>query len=74
MSKEDLIKIRGKVIECLPNATFKVELDDIKKVILATISGKIRKHNINILKYDAVEVELSTYDLTKGRITFRYKS
>ena len=74
MSKEDLIKIRGKVIECLPNATFKVELDDIKKITLATVSGKIRKHNINILKYDAVEVELSTYDLTKGRITFRYKS
>jgi len=73
MSKEDTIKLRGKVIECLPNAMFKVELDDIKKTILATISGKIRKHNINILKYDSVEVELSSYDLTKGRITFRYK-
>jgi translation initiation factor IF-1 len=74
MSKEDLIKIKGRVVECLPNATFKVELEDVKKVILATISGKIRKHNINILKHDLVEVELSTYDLTKGRITFRYKS
>lgn len=74
MSKEDLIKVRGRVVECLPNATFRVELDDIKKIITATISGKIRKHNINILKFDAVEVELSTYDLTKGRITFRYKS
>lgn len=74
MSKEDLIKIRGKVIECLPNATFRVELDEIQKVIIATISGKIRKHNINILKHDVVEIELSTYDLTKGRITFRYKS
>ena len=74
MSKEDLIKVRGTVVECLPNATFKVELADIKKIILATISGKIRKHNINILKHDVVEVELSTYDLTKGRITFRYKS
>lgn len=71
--KEDLIKIKGRVIECLPNATFKVELENVNKVIIATISGKIRKHNINILKHDLVEVELSTYDLTKGRITFRYK-
>jgi len=73
MSKEDLIKLRGKVIECLPNATFKVELDDVKKIIIATISGKIRKHNINILKYDHVEIEMSAYDLTRGRITFRFK-
>jgi translation initiation factor IF-1 len=73
MSKEDLIKLRGRVIECLPNATFKVELDDIGKIVIATISGKIRKHNINILKHDMVEIEMSTYDLTKGRITFRYK-
>lgn len=71
--KEDVIKIRGRVVECLPNATFRVELEDIKKVILATISGKIRKHNINILMHDAVEVELTPYDLSKGRITFRYK-
>jgi translation initiation factor IF-1 len=71
--KEDLIKIKGRVIECLPNATFKVELENVNKVIIATISGKIRKHNINILKHDLVEVELSAYDLTKGRITFRYK-
>lgn len=74
MSKEDLIKLKGTVVECLPNAMFKVELADIKKTIVATISGKIRKHNINILKFDVVEIELSTYDLTKGRITFRYKS
>lgn len=74
MSKEDLIKTKGTVVDCLPNATFKVELDGIKKIIIATISGKIRKHNINILKHDVVEVELSAYDLTKGRITFRYKS
>jgi translation initiation factor IF-1 len=74
MSKEDLIKLRGTVVECLPNAMFKVELAEVKKIIVATISGKIRKHNINILRHDVVEVELSTYDLTKGRITFRYKS
>lgn len=74
MSKDDLLKLKGRVVECLPNATFKVELEEVKKIILATISGKIRKHNINILKHDFVEVEMSTYDLTKGRITFRYKS
>jgi translation initiation factor IF-1 len=71
--KEDVIKVRGRVVECLPNATFRVELEDVKKIILATISGKIRKHNINILMYDAVDVELTPYDLSKGRITFRYK-
>jgi len=74
MSKEDLIKVRGRVVDCLPNAMFRVEIEDVKKVIVATISGKIRKHNINILMNDLVEVELSIYDLTKGRITFRYKS
>lgn len=74
MSKEDLIQVKGRVVECLPNATFRVELEGIEKTIIATISGKIRKHNINILRYDVVDVELSTYDLTKGRITFRYKS
>lgn len=74
MSKEDLIKVRGKVVDCLPNAMFRVELDDVGKVIIATISGKIRKNNINILMHDVVEVEMSAYDLTKGRITFRYKS
>jgi translation initiation factor IF-1 len=71
--KEELIKVKGRVVECLPNATFRVELADIKKLITATISGKIRKHNINILMHDLVDVELSAYDLTKGRITFRYK-
>lgn len=74
MSKEDLIQIKGRIVECLPNATFRVELEGTNTIITATISGKIRKHNINILKHDVVEVELSTYDLTKGRITFRYKS
>lgn len=71
--KEELIKVKGRVVECLPNATFRIELTDIKKLITATISGKIRKHNINILMHDLVDVELSAYDLTKGRITFRYK-
>jgi translation initiation factor IF-1 len=73
MSKEELIKLEGQVIECLPNATFRVKLKDAGVVITAVISGKIRKHNINILNLDRVEVEMSPYDLTRGRITFRYK-
>lgn len=73
MSKEDLIKFEGQVIECLPNATFRVKLKDIGTIITATISGKMRKHNINILNLDRVELEMSPYDLTRGRITFRYK-
>jgi translation initiation factor IF-1 len=73
MAKEELIKFHGKVLECLPNATFRVELDDIGAIIIATISGRMRKFNINILLNDRVEVEMSPYDLTKGRITFRHK-
>jgi translation initiation factor IF-1 len=73
MSKEDLIKVTGQVIECLPNATFKVQLTTPNIVILAIISGKIRKHNINILRLDRVDVEMSPYDLSKGRIVFRHK-
>jgi translation initiation factor IF-1 len=73
MSKEELIKLEGHVVECLPNATFRVKLKDAGIIITAVISGKIRKHNINILNHDRVEVEMSPYDLTKGRITFRYK-
>lgn len=74
MSKEETIKLEGQVIECLPNATFRVKLNNNSQVVItATISGKIRKHNINILNLDRVEVEMSPYDLTKGRITFRFK-
>ena len=73
MAKEETIKLEGQVVECLPNATFRVKLNNTDTVITAVISGKIRKHNINILNLDRVEVEMSPYDLTKGRITFRYK-
>jgi translation initiation factor IF-1 len=66
------IEIEGTVIECLRNATFKVELENGHKV-LAHISGKIRKNYIKILPYDRVLVELSPYDLTRGRILFRYR-
>ena len=72
MAKEESIKFEGKVIECLPNAMFKVLLDNGHNV-LATISGKIRRFNINILQDDRVDVEVTPYDLAKGRIIYRYK-
>ena len=71
MAKEEKIELEGKVIESLPNTMFKVKLEN-DHVILAHISGKIRKNYIKILPGDKVKVEMSTYDLTKGRITFRY--
>jgi translation initiation factor IF-1 len=72
MPKEEAIKVEGKVLETLPNAMFKVELDN-KHQILAHISGKMRMHFIKILPGDRVTVELSPYDLTRGRITYRSK-
>lgn len=72
MSKEDGIKFKGQVTEVLPNATFKIKLEN-DFVILGHISGKMRKNNINVLLNDRVDVEISPYDMTKGRITFRYK-
>jgi len=72
MPKEEAIEVDGKVIETLPNAMFKVELNDGHRV-LAHISGKMRMHFIKILPGDRVTVELSPYDLTRGRITYRSK-
>jgi len=72
MAKEEAIKVEGKVVETLPNAMFKVELEN-KHTILAHISGKMRMHFIKILPGDTVTVELSPYDLTRGRITYRAK-
>jgi len=72
VSKEDAIELEGKVIEPLPNAMFKVELENGHQV-LAHISGKMRMHYIKILPGDKVTVELSPYDLDRGRITYRYK-
>ena len=72
MPKEDAIEVEGKVLEPLPNAMFRVELDNGHKV-LAHVSGKMRMHYIRILPGDRVKVELSPYDLTRGRITFRVK-
>ncbi len=70
MAKEDLIEVEGIVTEALPNAMFRVELENKHKV-LAHISGKIRMNFIRILPGDRVKVELSPYDLTRGRITYR---
>lgn len=72
MSKEDAIELEGKIVEPLPNAMFKVELENGHQV-LAHISGKMRMHYIKILPGDKVTVELSPYDLDRGRITYRYK-
>ena len=72
MSKEDVLEVEGKVLEALPNAMFKVELENGHK-ILAHISGKLRRHFIEILPGDKVTVEFSPYDLSKGRITWRAK-
>ncbi len=72
MSKEENIEVQGTILETLPNAMFKVELEN-GKVILAYVSGKMRMHFIKILPGDKVTVELSPYDLTKGRITYRFK-
>jgi translation initiation factor IF-1 len=72
MPKEEAIKVEGKVLEALPNAMFKVELEN-KHVVLAHISGKMRMHFIKILPGDKVTVELSPYDLSRGRITYRSK-
>ena len=71
-SKEDAIVMEGTVVEPLPNAMFRVELENGHKV-LAHISGKMRMHYIRILPGDKVQVEMTPYDLTKGRITFRWK-
>jgi translation initiation factor IF-1 len=70
--KEDAIVLEGTIVESLPNAMFRVELENSHKV-LAHISGKMRMHYIRILPGDKVQVELTPYDLTRGRITYRYK-
>ncbi len=70
--KEDAIVLEGTVVESLPNAMFKVELENGHSV-LGHISGKMRRHYIRILPGDRVQVELTPYDLTRGRITYRYK-
>ena len=72
MSKHDVIEVDGKVLEALPNAMFQVELEN-GHVVLAHVSGKIRMNFIRILPGDKVTIELTPYDLTRGRITYRFK-
>ncbi|MGA6828652.1 translation initiation factor IF-1 [Nitrospira sp. NS4] len=72
MGKEDVIEVQGSVTETLPNAMFRVKLDN-GHILLAHISGKMRMHFIRILPGDKVTVEMSPYDLTRGRITYRFK-
>ena len=71
MAKEDIISMEGRVEEVLPAAMFRVKLDNLNNVILAHLSGRMRKNNIKVLLGDRVEIEFSPYDLTKGRITRR---
>ena len=72
--KDDKIEVDGVVTEALPSANFRVEIGATKQVLLCTISGKIRKNFVKILVGDSVKVELSPYDLTRGRITFRERN
>ncbi|MEO0070713.1 MAG: translation initiation factor IF-1 [candidate division WOR-3 bacterium] len=72
MAKKDVIQVEGVVTEALPNATFRVQLDS-GQIVLAHISGKMRMHWIRILPGDRVTVELSPYDLSRGRIVYRFK-
>ena len=72
MAKDDVIEVEGKVVDTMPNAMFTVELENGHQ-ILATVSGKIRKNYIRILAGDRVTVEMSPYDLSRGRIAYRFK-
>src|SRR5882762_6325012 len=73
LARDDLIPAEGTIIDKQPNAFFKVQLDNTEHVVLAAISGKMRKNRIRILVGDRVSVEMSPYDLTRGRITYRYR-
>ena len=70
MSKQDLLSFKGKVLDLLPNAMFRVQLEN-KHIVTAHAAGKLRKNRIRVLQGDSVTVEMTPYDLTKGRITFR---
>lgn len=72
MSKQDVLKMKGQVVEILPSTLFRVKLEN-SFTIIAHISGKMRKNHINVLLGDTVDIEMTPYDMTKGRISFRYK-
>jgi translation initiation factor IF-1 len=71
LAKEDLLQFSGTVLEVLPNTTYKVKVDDQEHVVLAHLSGRMKKNKIRCLQGDKVDVEASVYDLTKGRIIYR---
>ena len=71
MAKEEALKLEGTVQEILPNAMFRVKLDDAEQPVIGVISGKMRQHTLKVLLGDRVEIEFSLYDLTRGRITRR---
>jgi len=71
MAKEDIISMEGRIEEVLPNTMFRVKLDNLENLVLAHLSGRMRKNNIKVLLGDRVELEFSPYDLTKGRVTRR---
>jgi translation initiation factor IF-1 len=73
LSKEDLVPAEGLVIDKLPNAFFRVKIENTEHIVLAQISGKVRRNHIRILMGDRVSIEMSPYDLSRGRITYRYK-
>jgi translation initiation factor IF-1 len=71
LAKEEAFRMEGQVMEILPNATFRVKIDETDSVVLGVISGKMRQHNIKVMLGDRVEIEFSPYDVTRGRITRR---
>jgi translation initiation factor IF-1 len=71
LAKEEAFRMEGQVVEILPNATFRVKIDDTESIVLGVISGKMRQHNIKVMLGDRVEIEFSPYDVTRGRITRR---
>ena len=73
MAKEDIINMEGRVEEVLPATMFRVKLDNLENMVLAHLSGRMRKNNIKVLLGDRVEMEFSPYDLTKGRVVYREK-
>jgi translation initiation factor IF-1 len=72
MAKEEIIEVEGKVVEVLPGSRFRIELEN-GHMIMGTLSGKMRKNNIKVILYDRVTVEMTPYDLSVGRISFRHK-
>jgi len=71
LAKEEAFRMEGQITEVLPNATFRVKIDDTENTVLGVISGKMRQHNIKVMLGDRVEIEFSPYDVTRGRITRR---